>query len=138
MQTILNYKLETTNDKLTPRTGVVIFGEYLKGLDFKNIVNTQIESSKHHKAYDPFDYIYPLILMQHSGGRVISDIKEIRMDEALKTILKIDNIPSSDAVIKFLHKMGETGEEAIRNINKKKIIIENNGSLYSKKKVSII
>ena len=39
MQTILNFKLETTNEKLTPRTGVVIFGEYLKGLDFKNIVN---------------------------------------------------------------------------------------------------
>ena len=119
MQTILNYKLETTNEKLTPRTGVVIFGEYLKGLDFKNIVNTQIEPSKHHKAYDPFDYIYPLILMQHSGGRVISDIKEIRMDEALKAILKIKEIPTADAVIKFLHKMGETGEEAIRGINKK-------------------
>jgi hypothetical protein len=57
--------------------------------------------------------------MQHSGGRVISDIKEIRYDEALKTILKIDKIPSADAVIKFLHKMGETGEEAIRDINKK-------------------
>ena len=56
--------------------------------------------------------------MQHSGGRVISDIKEIRYDEALKTILKIDNIPSPDAVIKFLHKMGKTGEEAIRDINK--------------------
>ena len=119
MQTILNYKLETTNEKLTPRTGVVIFGEYLKGLDFKNIVNTQIEPSKHHKAYSPFDYIYPLILMQHSGGRVISDIKEIRMDEALKAILKIKEIPTADAVIKFLHKMGETGEESIRDINKK-------------------
>ena len=31
--------------------------------------------------------------MLHSGGRVLDDIKEIRMDEALKTILKIDNIP---------------------------------------------
>ncbi len=119
MQSILNFKLETTNEKLTPRTGVVIFGEYLKGLDLKNIVNTQMVPSKHHKAYNPFDYIYPIILMQHSGGRVISDIKEIRMDEALKTILKIDNIPTADAVIKFLHKMGETGEEAIRSINKK-------------------
>ena len=119
MQTILNYKLETTNEKLTPRTGVVIFGEYLKGLDFKNIINTQIEVSKHHKAYNPFEYIYPLILMLHSGGRVIDDIKEIRMDEALKTILKIDKIPTADAILKYLHKMGEDGEESMRNINKK-------------------
>ena len=119
MQTILNYKLETTNEKLTPRTGVVIFGEYLKGLNLENLCNSEIEPSKHHKAYNPFDYIYPIILMQHSGGRVVSDIKEISNDEALKTILKIDKIPTADAVIKFLHKMGETGEEAIRDINKK-------------------
>jgi len=119
MQTILNFKIKTTTEKLTPRTGVAIFGEYLKGMDFKNIVNTEIEMSKHHKAYNPFEYIYPLILMQHSGGRVIDDIKEIRMDEALKTILKIDKIPTADAIIKYLHKMGSDGEEAIRNINKK-------------------
>jgi len=119
MQTILNFQIETTNEKLTPRTGVIIFGEYLKGLDFKNIVNNEIESSSHHKAYNPFNYIYPLMLMLHSGGRVIDDIKEIRMDEALKTILKIDNIPTADAIIKYLHKMGKEGEEAIRQINRK-------------------
>ncbi len=68
MQTILNYKLKTTNEKLTPRTGVIIFGEYLKGLDFKNIVNGKIPISKHHKTYNPFEYIYPLILMLQSGG----------------------------------------------------------------------
>lgn len=119
MQTILNYKLETTNEKLTPRTGVIVFGEYLKGMNLEKLCNSEIKSSKHHKAYNPFDYIYPLILMQHSGGRVITDIKEIGYDEALKTILKIDKIPTADAVIKYLHKIGKEGEDAVRNINKK-------------------
>ena len=108
MQSILKFKIETTNEKLTPRTGAIIFGEYLKGMDFEKFCNSEIESSKHHKAYNPFEYIYPLALMLHSGGRVIDDIKEIRMDEALKIILKIDNIPTADAIIKYLHKMGET------------------------------
>jgi len=119
MNTILNYKLEATDEKLTPRSGVIIFGEYLKGLGFKNIVNSEIKSSNHHKAYNPFDYIYPLTLMLHSGGRVIDDIKEIRMDEALKIVLKIDNIPTADAIIKYLHKMGKEGEKAVRKINRK-------------------
>ena len=30
MQTTLNFKLDFTNEKLTPRTGVAIFREYLK------------------------------------------------------------------------------------------------------------
>ena len=32
-QTILSFDIETTNEKLTPRAGVAIFGEYLKGMD---------------------------------------------------------------------------------------------------------
>lgn len=119
MQSILNFKIESTNEKLTPRTGVVIFGEYLKGMSFESFCNSEIKSSTHHKSYNPFEYIYPIILMQHSGGRVITDINEIRMDEALKTILKIDKMPSPDAIIKYLHKMGKDGEEAIRTINRK-------------------
>lgn len=119
MQSILNFKIEKTNEKLTPRTGVAIFGEYLKGMNFEYFCNSEIKSSAHHKSYNPFDYIYPLILMQHSGGRVIDDIKEIRMDEALKTILKIDTIPTADAIIKYLHKMGKVGEESARRINRK-------------------
>ncbi len=76
MQTILNFNIESTNEKLIPRTGVAILGEYLKGMNLEQICNSEINSSTHHKAYSPFDYIYPLILMQHSGGRVIDDIKE--------------------------------------------------------------
>jgi rRNA-processing protein FCF1 len=119
MQTILNFKIESTNEKLTPRTGVAIFGEYLKGLGLEKTVNETIPTPNHYKAYNLFDYVYPLILMLHSGGRVIDDIKEIRLDEALKTILKIDNIPTADAVLKYLHRLGNDGEEAMRKINRK-------------------
>ncbi|MEA3553874.1 MAG: hypothetical protein U9R39_05685 [Campylobacterota bacterium] len=52
MQSILNFKIETTNEKLTPRTGVAIFGEYLKGMNFEHLCNSEIQSSTHHKAYD--------------------------------------------------------------------------------------
>ena len=62
MQSILNFKIETTNEELTSRTGVVIFGEYLKGMNLEAICNSETKSSTHHKVYNPFEYIYPLIL----------------------------------------------------------------------------
>jgi len=117
-QTVLNYHIESTDEKLTPRTGVAIFGEYLKGMDFEKLCNAHIPNSIHPKAYNPFDFIYPLILMLHSGGRVLDDIKEIRLDEALKKLLKIDNIPTAGALTKYLHRHGIAGELGIRNINK--------------------
>ena len=57
-QTILNYKLETTNEKLTPRVGVAILGEYLKGMGLEGFCNKNLPISNHHKAYTPFEFIY--------------------------------------------------------------------------------
>lgn len=118
MQNILNFHISSTNEKLTPRTGVAILGESLKGLNLEKLCNVHIPNSIHHKAYDPFEFIYPLILMLHSGGRVLDDIKEIRLDEALKTLLKIENIPTAGAVTKYLHRHGLAGEQGIKDINK--------------------
>ena len=118
MQTLLNFHIEATNEKLTPRTGVAIFGEYLKGLNFENLCNKHIPNSPHPKAYNPFEFIYPLILMLHSGGRVLDDIKEIRLDEALKMLLKIENIPTAGAMTKYLHRHGRAGELGMHTINK--------------------
>jgi len=64
-------------------------------------------------------FIYPLILVLHSGGRVLDDIREIKIDKALTTLLKIENIPTANAVSKYLRKHGTHGESGIREINKK-------------------
>ena len=120
-QTILNFKLQSTNEKLTPRTGVAIFGEYLKGINLESLCNTNLPLAKHPNGYTPFEFIYPLILMLHSGGRVLDDIKEIRLDTALSTLLKMDNIPTASAFTKYLHKHKTIGEDGIRKINKQSL-----------------
>lgn len=117
-QTLLSFNIAPTNEKLTPRAGIAIFGEYLKGMKLEQLCNTHIPNSLHPKAYNPFEFIYPLILMLHSGGRVLDDIKEIRLDDALKVLLKIDRIPTAGAVTKYLHRHGLAGEQGIREINK--------------------
>lgn len=117
-QTILNFNLESTDEKLTPRVGIAIFGEYLKGLKLESLCNSNIPLAKHTNGYTPFEFIYPLILMLHSGGRVLNDIKEIRYDSALATLLKMKNIPTASAYTKYLHKHGATGQDAIRKINR--------------------
>jgi len=117
-QTILNFTIESTNEKLTPRAGVIIFGEYLKGMGLEDCCNNNIPCSNHHKAYNSFEFIYPLILMLHSGGRVLDDIKEIRFDEALQSILKIERIPTAGAFTKYLHRHGLEGDKNIKEINK--------------------
>ncbi|MBT5935329.1 hypothetical protein [Sulfurimonas sp.] len=44
-QTILKFQIETTTEKLTPRTSVAIFGEYLKGMNFETLCNKNLPIS---------------------------------------------------------------------------------------------
>jgi len=118
-QTILNFKLESTNESLTPRTGVVILGEYLKGMNLERLCNENLPKAKRNNGYSAFEFIYPLILMLHSGGRFLDDIREIKADKALATLLKIKNIPTANAFSKYLCKHGTNGENGMRKINKK-------------------
>ncbi len=87
-QTILNFKLESTNETLTPRTGIAILGEYLKGMNLEEFCNMNLPKAKRNNGYSAYEFIYPLLLMLHSGGRFLDDIREIQIDNALRTLLK--------------------------------------------------
>lgn len=116
-QTILEFDLATTSEKLTPRAGTIILGEYLKGLGLEKLCNLNLPLPLNHKGYNPFEFIYPLILMLHSGGRVIDDIREIKLDKALKQSLNIKNIPTASAIIKWLKRTGLVGVHGLEKIN---------------------
>jgi len=117
-QTILNFNIKSTNEKLTPRTGVAILGEYLKGMNLEKLCNANLPKAKRNNGYSAFEFIYPLILMLHSGGHFLDDIREIKVDKALTTLLKIENIPTANAFSKYLRKHGIEGESGMRKINK--------------------
>ena len=117
-QTILDFDLATTKEKLTPRVGTIILGEYMKGLGLEKLCNSNLPLPLNHKGYNPFDFIYPLVLMLHSGGRVIDDIREIRIDSALKQSLNIKHIPTASGIIKWLKRTGLAGVYGLESINK--------------------
>ena len=88
MQTILNFKLESTNEKLTPRTGIAILGEYLKGMNLEELCNINLPKAKRNNGYTAFEFIYPLILLLHSGGRFPDEIREVKVDKAGNVLMK--------------------------------------------------
>ena len=115
---ILNFNLESTDENLTPRAGAIVLGEYLKGVGLESFCNCNLPLSNSNNAYSPFEFIYPLILMLHCGGRVLEDIRDIRCDEALKKTLKLDSVPTPSGVIKWLKRTGLLGIFGIEKINK--------------------
>jgi len=118
-QCVLNFSLEATDERLTPRAGEIIFAEYLKAIRFDRLCNTYLPQPRSNKGYDPFTFIQPLILMMHAGGRSLEDVRTIASDKAIREILSIKNVPKADSIGKWLKRHGLIGMYGIEKINEK-------------------
>ncbi|MFT5259841.1 MAG: hypothetical protein ACI9J2_002022 [Saprospiraceae bacterium] len=47
------------------------------------------------RGYKPSEFIKTLILMQHEGGFHLDDVRHIHDDEALRTVLDINQLPKA-------------------------------------------
>jgi len=118
-QTILPFILEATEDTITARAGLVLFGEFLEGLRLREIADKYLPLPGSGRGYKPKEFILPLVLMLNGGGRTIEDIREIRIDKGLRELLDIEEIPSSDAFYNWLRRMGERGGlKGLEELNK--------------------
>ena len=106
-QRVLPFKLEMTQDKITPHAGLAVFGEFVHAMNIPGVINTELPKPGSPRGYAPAKFIEPLLLMLHGGGRSLEDLRKIRMDVGLCQILKIDTMPSSDATGSWLRRMGE-------------------------------
>jgi len=103
-QSILNFTVESTNEKLTPRAGEAIFGEFLKAIRVDHLCNKYMPLPQSNRGYDPYTFIQPLLLMLHSGGRYLEDIRMIDSDRALCKLLDMKKIPTADSIGKWLKR----------------------------------
>ena len=117
-QGVLNFAVESTDERLTPRAGEIVFGEYLKAIGFERMCNTHLPLPQSNKGYAPFTFIQPLTLMLHSGGKSLEDTRTIAGDKALRRLLTIAKVPTADATGKWLKRHGLRGVYGMEQINR--------------------
>lgn len=117
-QGILNFSVEATNERLTPRAGEIIFGEYLKAIGLDKLCELHLPAPQSNRGFSPYTFIQSLLLMLHSGGKSLDDIRVIKEDNAMRTLLKMKNIPTADATGKWLKRHGLLGVYSMEQINR--------------------
>jgi len=119
-QSVLPFKLEMTEEKLTAHAGLAIFGELVHATAILREVDKMLKGPGSAMGYKPSQYVEPLMLMLQGGGRSLEDLRVIRNDEALCELMGIQEIPSSDAVGDWLRRQGKgeglTGLAAVRRL----------------------
>ncbi len=67
-QTVLPFKLEITDEKLTAHAGLAIFGEFVHATGILGEVNKALRGPGSGAGYMPSQYVEPLMLMLQGGG----------------------------------------------------------------------
>lgn len=105
-QTVLPFKLGVTDERITAHAGLALFGEFVKALDVAVMVDRELPGPGSAAGYSPSRYVVPLLLMQHGGGRHLEDLRVVRDDAGLRSVVELSEFPSSDAAGDWLRRMG--------------------------------
>jgi Transposase DDE domain group 1 len=117
-QGILRFKIEHTEEQITPRSGLALFAEVIRALDVRRKVEGHFPKPGSNRGYEAWSYIEPVLLMLEGGGRHIEDLREIRDDAALRQLGGIGEMPSLSTYGDWLVRMGSGGGvAAIRAVN---------------------
>jgi hypothetical protein len=118
----LPFKLEITEEEITPRSGLVLYAEVLRALKVKEGVGEYFLKPGSNRGYEAWRFIEPILMMLYGGGRHIEDIREIRDDEALRGLIGMEKMPSLSTYGDWLVRMGkDEGLGATAQINKEVI-----------------
>jgi len=134
-QLILPYKLDTTNDLLTSRAGLLAIAQLMDTLSLTEHIDHHFPQPKSNRGYQPSEFIQALILMQHEGSFHLEDIRHLQDDNALRTVLALDKIPKATTLGDWLRRMGKQSNIADAWVQVNKIILLS--ALHRCKKITL-
>jgi len=116
---ILNYKLDTTNELLTSRVGLLTTAHTMQALDLSNIIDKHFPALGSNRALKASTFVNTLVLSQHEGGECLDDTTHIAKDKALGMLIN-QQTPTPQAIGTWLRRLGKNnqGVKALLKANK--------------------
>lgn len=134
-QTVMPFKLKRTEEKITPRSGLVLYAEFMKAMGVDEMLSTYFPRPGSGRGYEASDYVKPISLVLYGGGETIEDMREIREDGSLRQAIGLGNIPSSSATGDWLRRTGQRGGiygmEKVNDSIVRKVLKKDGGKEYT-------
>ena len=113
----LPFKLEITDEEITPRSGLALYAEVLRAFRIEDGIEEHFPQPGSNRGYKPWRFVEPLLLMLYGGGCHIEDLREIRDDVALRRLIGLEEMPSLSTFGDWLSRCGEkSGVEGIGRV----------------------
>ena len=89
------YKLSTTNDKFTSRSGLILITEVMQQMDVDNLANRHFPVAGSNRGFSAATYIQVFVLMLLEGGRCLENIRHLKADSDLLSMLGMKRLPGA-------------------------------------------
>jgi len=106
---LLPFKVEHTDELITPRSGLAFFAEVMRAFKIEEKVGRYFPEPGSNRGYEAWAYVGPLLLMLEGGGRHMEDLREIRDDGALRALTEVEEMPSVSTFGDWLVRTGSRG-----------------------------
>jgi len=103
---ILPFKIVGTEAPLIARGGLVLPYEFARALKLPGVIDKELPQAGSGRGYRASEFVMPLVLMFHGGGRKLEELREVRGEKSLRELTEMDNMPASCTVGDWLRRMG--------------------------------
>ena len=106
----LPFKIVAADQSLIARSGLLLPYEMAKALKLPKVINKELPRPGSGRGYKPSQFVMPLVLMFHGGGKKLEDLREIKAELSLRELLEMEGLPASCTIGDWLRRMGEDSE----------------------------
>lgn len=115
---ILPFFVKQSKEKLTDRGSLALIDEFMTGLGFTEQLHQVFPVPGSGRGIKAADYVRTLVYHFADGGRHLEEIEEIKHDVGLRSLIKMNHMPGSDAVGDWLRRLGKyNGTGYVQRIN---------------------
>ena len=94
-QAVLLFRIEGTDEPLIARAGLILPYEMAKVLKLPQVIDRELPSPGSGHSYKPSQFVMPLVLMFHGGGKKLEDLREIKGEASLRELLDMKRLPAA-------------------------------------------
>lgn len=109
-ETILPFDIEPTDTALTVHGGLLLPCEMAQALKLGKVIDRELPGPGSGRGYKPSEFVIPMILMLHGGGKKLDDLREIEGEVNLRELLGVKGLPASCTMGDWFRRMGQNGE----------------------------
>jgi len=106
-QTIFPFKIKATKERLTAHGGLALMAEFNHGIGLRELTDQYLPGPGSNRGFDPSEVVDAVVLMLQGGGRSLEDLRELRSEEGLMSLIGREEIPEPDTVGDWLRRMGD-------------------------------